>query len=120
MPALPGVPSHVMGLEFPNPVGLAAVLDKTGSTSTPLRSWLSVSCEVGTVTPRPQPGNPVPRMFRLGSSRHHQSHGFQQRRCRTPCCQRRASAVSRHSGITIEKTSTHRSNARGGLRVLHA
>ncbi len=55
----------VMGLEFPNRVGLAAGLDKNGSHIDALGALGFGHLEVGTVTPRPQPGNPKPRMFRL-------------------------------------------------------
>ncbi len=58
-------PREVMGLTFPNPVGLAAGLDKNGEC---IDAWAAMGfgfIEVGTVTPRPQPGNPKPRMFRL-------------------------------------------------------
>jgi len=55
----------VMGLTFPNPVGLAAGLDKDGSCIDALAALGFGFIEIGTVTPRPQPGNPKPRMFRL-------------------------------------------------------
>jgi len=55
----------VMGLEFPNPVGLAAGLDKNGAYIDALAALGFGFIEIGTVTPRPQPGNPKPRMFRL-------------------------------------------------------
>jgi dihydroorotate dehydrogenase len=58
-------PRQVMGLTFPNPVGLAAGLDKDGAYIDGLASLGFGSIEVGTVTPRAQPGNPKPRMFRL-------------------------------------------------------
>jgi dihydroorotate dehydrogenase len=58
-------PRHVMGLDFPNPVGLAAGLDKDGAYIDGLATLGFGFIEVGTVTPRPQPGNPRPRMFRL-------------------------------------------------------
>ena len=58
-------PTRAFGLEFPNPVGLAAGLDKNGSSIDALLALGFGSVEVGTVTPRPQPGNPAPRMFRL-------------------------------------------------------
>ncbi len=61
----PGLPVRVMGLEFPNPVGLAAGLDKNGVAINGLARLGFGFIEVGTVTPRPQPGNPRPRMFRL-------------------------------------------------------
>ena len=57
----------VMGLRFPNPVGLAAGLDKNGTAIAPLGRLGFGAIEVGTVTPRPQPGNPEPRMFRLAA-----------------------------------------------------
>ncbi|SHG42817.1 quinone-dependent dihydroorotate dehydrogenase [Massilia sp. CF038] len=60
-------PRTVMGLNFPNPVGLAAGLDKDGAYIDGLAALGFGSIEVGTVTPRPQPGNPKPRMFRLPS-----------------------------------------------------
>lgn len=54
-----------MGLRFPNPVGLAAGLDKNAAYIDALASLGFGFLEVGTVTPRPQPGNPSPRLFRL-------------------------------------------------------
>lgn len=56
---------RVMGLEFPNPVGLAAGLDKNGAYIDALAALGFGFIEVGTVTPRPQPGNPQPRLFRI-------------------------------------------------------
>ncbi len=58
-------PVRCMGLTFPNPVGLAAGLDKNGCAIDALARLGFGSIEIGTVTPRPQPGNPKPRMFRL-------------------------------------------------------
>ncbi|XQU67765.1 quinone-dependent dihydroorotate dehydrogenase [Cupriavidus sp. H18C1] len=58
-------PRTVMGVRFPNPVGLAAGLDKDGAYIDGLAAFGFGFIEVGTVTPRPQPGNPRPRMFRL-------------------------------------------------------
>ncbi|MBR7777126.1 quinone-dependent dihydroorotate dehydrogenase [Undibacterium rugosum] len=55
----------VLGIRFPNPVGLAAGLDKDGAYIDGLASLGFGSIEIGTVTPRAQPGNPLPRMFRL-------------------------------------------------------
>jgi dihydroorotate dehydrogenase len=60
-----GRPVSVMGLTFPNPIGLAAGLDKNGTAIDGLSRLGFGSIEVGTVTPRPQPGNPKPRIFRL-------------------------------------------------------
>ncbi len=58
-------PRKVMGITFPNPVGLAAGLDKDGAYIDGLAALGFGFIEVGTVTPRAQPGNPKPRMFRL-------------------------------------------------------
>jgi dihydroorotate dehydrogenase len=58
-------PIEVMGLKFPNRIGLAAGLDKEGNTIDAL-GRLGFGCiEIGTITPRPQAGNPKPRLFRL-------------------------------------------------------
>ena len=60
-----GEPVEVMGLKFPNRIGLAAGLDKDGDTIDAL-GRLGFGCvEMGTITPRPQGGNPRPRVFRL-------------------------------------------------------
>ncbi|MDH4564436.1 quinone-dependent dihydroorotate dehydrogenase [Pseudomonas sp. BN411] len=59
------LPVKVMGLEFPNPVGLAAGLDKNGDAIDGFAQLGFGFVEIGTVTPRPQPGNPKPRLFRL-------------------------------------------------------
>jgi dihydroorotate dehydrogenase len=59
------LPVHAMGLEFPNPVGLAPGLDKNGEHIDALASLGFGFLEIGAVTPRPQPGNPKPRLFRL-------------------------------------------------------
>ncbi|MGB5601415.1 MAG: dihydroorotate dehydrogenase (quinone), partial [Gammaproteobacteria bacterium] len=58
-------PVNVLGLEFPNAVGLAAGLDKNGDHIDALAACGFGFVEIGTVTPRAQPGNPKPRMFRL-------------------------------------------------------
>jgi dihydroorotate dehydrogenase len=58
-------PRRVMGIDFPNPVGLAAGLDKNGEYIDALAALGFGFLEIGTITPRPQPGNPRPRMFRL-------------------------------------------------------
>jgi dihydroorotate dehydrogenase len=60
-----GKPVRVMGLEFPNRIGLAAGLDKNGECIEGLAALGFGHIEVGTVTPRPQAGNPKPRLFRL-------------------------------------------------------
>lgn len=58
-------PREVMGLSFPNPIGLAAGLDKNGAVIDGMAALGFGFVEVGTVTPRPQPGNPKPRLFRI-------------------------------------------------------
>lgn len=58
-------PRNVMGITFPNPVGLAAGLDKDGGYIDGIAALGFGFIEVGTVTPRAQPGNPQPRIFRL-------------------------------------------------------
>ena len=58
-------PVRAMGLEFANPVGLAAGLDKDAAHIDALARMGFGFLEVGTVTPRPQPGNPAPRLFRI-------------------------------------------------------
>jgi dihydroorotate dehydrogenase len=56
---------EVMGIKFPNQVGLAAGLDKNGDYLVPLSQLGFGFVEIGTITPRPQLGNPSPRLFRL-------------------------------------------------------
>lgn len=62
---VPACPVNVMGIQFPNPVGLAAGLDKNGEAIDGLSQMGFGFIEIGTVTPRAQPGNPKPRLFRL-------------------------------------------------------
>ena len=61
-------PVSVMGIDFPNPIGLAAGLDKNGECICAFNAMGFGFVEVGTVTPRPQPGNDKPRLFRLPSA----------------------------------------------------
>ncbi len=61
----PACPVRAMGLEFPNPVGLAAGMDKQAEHVDALAGLGFGFLELGGVTPRPQPGNPRPRMFRI-------------------------------------------------------
>jgi dihydroorotate dehydrogenase len=68
-PEVAGCGREVMGLRFPNPVGLAAGLDKNGDCIDGLARLGFGFVEIGTVTPRPQPGNPRPRLFRLPAAR---------------------------------------------------
>ncbi|WP_170347226.1 quinone-dependent dihydroorotate dehydrogenase [Ruegeria atlantica] len=65
----PRLKTVVAGLNLPNPVGLAAGFDKNGEVLTPLSRAGFGFVEVGAVTPRPQPGNPKPRLFRLTEDR---------------------------------------------------
>ncbi len=62
---VPSKPVTCMGLTFKNPLGLAAGLDKNGECIDALGAMGFGSVEIGTVTPRPQPGNDKPRIFRL-------------------------------------------------------
>ncbi|HEX4928728.1 MAG TPA: quinone-dependent dihydroorotate dehydrogenase [Burkholderiales bacterium] len=64
-PRVPSCETVAMGLRFPNPVGLAAGLDKNAAYIDALAGLGFGFIEVGTVTPQPQPGNPPPRLFRL-------------------------------------------------------
>ncbi len=64
-PGVPASPVSCMGLEFSNAVGLAAGLDKAGQCVDGFGAMGFGHVEVGTITPRPQPGNPAPRLFRL-------------------------------------------------------
>lgn len=66
---LPLKPVRVMGIDFPNLVGLAAGLDKNAACIDAFAQMGFGFIEVGTVTPKPQPGNPKPRMFRLPEKR---------------------------------------------------
>ena len=68
-PRDPRLSLNLLGLSFDHPVGLAAGLDKHGTAA---RAWTALGfafVEFGTVTPRPQPGNPRPRLFRLPGDR---------------------------------------------------
>lgn len=68
-PAVPVCqPRQVMGISFPSPVGLAAGLDKNGAVIDGMSALGFGFIEVGTVTPRPQPGNPKPRLFRVNEA----------------------------------------------------
>jgi dihydroorotate dehydrogenase len=64
-PSTPTLETNVAGLAFPNPVGLAAGFDKDAEIAEQMLSLGFGFVEVGTLTPRPQEGNPKPRLFRL-------------------------------------------------------
>jgi len=68
-PRDPALRVHALGLDFPGPLGLAAGFDKDGEGVLGLSSLGFGFIEVGTVTARPQPGNPRPRMFRFPAER---------------------------------------------------
>lgn len=63
--SFPALKKEVFGIEFPNPVGLAAGLDKNGSYYNELSDFGFGFIEIGSLTPKPQLGNPKPRLFRL-------------------------------------------------------
>ncbi len=65
VPEIKPCPVEVAGIQFPNPVGLAAGLDKNGDYIDAFARLGFGFIEIGTITPRPQPGNPKPRLFRL-------------------------------------------------------
>jgi len=65
----PRLATTVSGLELPNPVGIAAGFDKNAEAVRPLLAAGPGFVEIGAVTPRPQPGNPRPRLFRLAADR---------------------------------------------------
>jgi len=67
--AFPRLASRVAGIDFANPVGLAAGVDKNGEAIAGFFGLGFGAVEIGTLTPRPQPGNPTPRLFRLAEDR---------------------------------------------------
>lgn len=69
LPPEPDLPIRVAGLDFPNPVGLAAGFDKNAEVWRQMLGFGFGFVEVGTLTPRPQEGNPKPRLFRLSEDR---------------------------------------------------
>lgn len=66
---VPAQPVEILGLRFPNPLGVAAGFDKDARVARGLAALGFGHVEVGTLTPRPQPGNPRPRVFRLPADR---------------------------------------------------
>ena len=68
-PAAGPLATEVAGLTFPNPVGLAAGFDKNGEVPDAMLGMGFGFVEVGSITPRPQEGNPKPRLFRLAEDR---------------------------------------------------
>jgi dihydroorotate dehydrogenase len=68
LPVSPALSVQALGLQFSHPIGLAAGFDKNGDYLDALGALGFSHIELGTVTPRPQPGNPKPRMFRIAGS----------------------------------------------------
>ncbi len=104
-------PREVMGLQFPNPVGVAAGLDKNGECIEGLFGLGFGFVEVGTVTPRPQAGNPRPRVFRLVEDQAIINRlGFNNRGVDYLCAQvsqaRKRGVVKGPLGINIGKNAT--------------
>jgi len=99
-----GEPCELMGIQFPHRVGLAAGLDKNADYVDALAVLGFAFIEVGTLTPRPQPGNPKPRLFRL---RHEQAiinrMGFNNKGIEHACTQLRQRRTSGVVGINIGK-----------------
>ncbi len=108
-PDEPALRCHVAGIDFPNPLGLAAGFDKNAEVVNALWQLGFGSVEVGTLTPRPQPGNPKPRLFRLTKDRAvinrlgFNNHGL-------PAALDRITALPRHGliGINIGKNADSR------------
>ncbi len=65
----PILATSLFGIDFANPIGLAAGFDKNADVMAPMHRWGFGFVEVGTVTPKPQSGNPLPRLFRLREDR---------------------------------------------------
>ncbi len=118
-PDLPSLPVTVAGLDFDNPLGLAAGFDKDASCPDGALQLGFSHVELGTITPRPQPGNPRPRVFRLAADRAViNRYGFNSRGMESAAVQlaRRQANNSRHAaggqvgviGINVgaNKTST--------------
>jgi dihydroorotate dehydrogenase len=100
-------PCKAMGLEFKNPVGLAAGFDKNGDYIDALSTLGFGFIELGTVTPRPQPGNPFPRLFRLPE--HHaviNRMGFNNKGVDYLVSKIKASSFSGIIGVNIGKNLT--------------
>ena len=101
----PRLAVRAFGLDFPNPIGLAAGFDKHAEVPDALLRLGFGFVEVGTITPRPQPGNPRPRLFRLQRRRRrHQPLRLQQRR-RGGGVQTRLAAARRREAASSASTS---------------
>ncbi len=110
------LPVHALGLDFSNPLGVAAGFDKNGQVPEALLHRGFGFVEIGTVTPRPQSGNPRPRLFRLGEDDAiinrlgFNNHGLERVRARLETCRR-----GRETGIIGVNVGANRdSDDRGG------
>ncbi|WP_421725278.1 quinone-dependent dihydroorotate dehydrogenase [Bauldia sp.] len=109
-PPAPTLRRKLLGLDFPNPVGIAAGFDKNAEVPDALLALGFGFVEIGTITPRPQPGNPKPRVFRLTDHRAminrlgFNSEGFD-------AVHRRLAARSPKRGIVGVNVGTNRDSA---------
>jgi dihydroorotate dehydrogenase len=103
----PALRQTLLGLEFPNPLGLAAGFDKDAVVVDAMAALGFGFVEVGTVTPRPQPGNPRPRLFRHSGQRSLQNalgfnnHGLQAMRSRLARARRQAGPARAASPVGV-------------------
>ena len=86
VPNDPRLAVRAFGLNFPNPIGMAAGFDKHGEVPDALLRLGFGFVEVGTVTPQPQTGNPRPRVFRLRSTKQSSTGWASTATVRRPCC----------------------------------
>ena len=102
LPADPGLEVQAMGLRFPGPLGLAAGFDKNGEAIDGLAALGFAFVEIGTVTGRPQPGNPRPRLFRLVPDRAIVNRmGFNNDGAEAVAARLAARARRRHSDVVV-------------------
>src|ERR1700720_454553 len=103
----PALRQTLLGLEFPNPLGLAAGFDKDAVVVDAMAALGFGFVEVGTVTPGPQPGNPRPRLFRHSGQRSLQNalgfnnHGLQAMRSRLARARRQAGSARTASPVGV-------------------
>ena len=120
-PPQPGKPITLMGLPLPNAVGLAAGLDKNGEYVDALAALGFGFIEVGTVTPRPQPGNPRPRLYRVPEhSAVINRMGFNNHGIDELICNIRHSRYKGVLGINIGKNAATPRKMVGNTRVMVA
>jgi dihydroorotate dehydrogenase subfamily 2 len=106
-PATASRPVRLMGLTFPNRVGLAAGLDKNAACIDALGALGFGFVEVGTVTPRPQPGNPRPRLFRIPRAEALvNAMGFPNEGVEAACARLRERSFAGVCGVNIGKNAT--------------